>query len=274
MTEEEKRAAKAEKLAAKQEKEAERVKKAEDDRLAREEQRKSREVPVPDTTGDGAVATSQNNDDLYEDPTPTADVQHTSGKESTDPTSPTSPISPTSPTSPGSSKGFKSLISKLRRRSRHAPTTETDDKTKEKEEGFIGGAALRTSTSHGNSQSQTSKTTRRPSHESIEAPNTTEAHRPTNLGSVEPAHVPHVDSERYSDVSSLSSDGEEYTVARGRTPKRVVSGGTTTSGGTDYEEALDHFDEDLAPPPAFSSDADKARKGSPSRESRFQEVGI
>jgi hypothetical protein len=269
VTEEEKRAAKAraaeEKLAAKQEREAERTKKAEDDRLAREEQRKSKEVPAPDTTIDGAVATSRNNDDLYEDPVPTADVQHTSGKESTD---------PTSPTSPGSSKGFKSLISKLRRRSRHNPTTETDDKTKEKEEGFIGGAALRTSTSQGNSQSQTSKTTSRPSHESLEEHNTTEAHRPTNLGSIEPAHVPHVDSERYSDVSSLSSDGEEYPVTRGRSPKRIVSGGTATSGGTDYEEALDHFDEGLAPPPAFGSDADKARKGSPSRESRFQEVGI
>jgi hypothetical protein len=209
---------------------------------------------------------------LYQDPVSSADAHNTQEHDSTDPTS------PTSPTSQGSSKGFKSLISKLKRRSKHSPTTEIDDKTKEKEAGFVGGAALRTSTSHGNSQSQTSKTTSRPSHESVDDRKSSEAHRPTNLGGVEPAYVPHVDEDRYSDVSSLSSGGEdEFALARGRSPKRVVSGGTAashTSGGSDYEEARDHFDEDLAPPPAFGSDADKARKGSPSRESRFQEVGL
>jgi hypothetical protein len=49
----------------------------------------------------------------------------------------------------------------------------------------------------------------------------------------------------------------------------VVSGRTD-----DFEEARDNFDEDLAPPPAFGSEVESGRKGSPNRESRFQEVGL
>ncbi|KAF1945427.1 hypothetical protein EJ02DRAFT_500692 [Clathrospora elynae] len=251
----EKRAAKAkaaeEKMAAKQEKEAEKAKKAGNDRLARGEQRKSKEVPA-------AVPAVDTTDDLYQDPTSSTQTQHATEHESPD---------LTSPTSQGSSKGLKSLMSKLKRRSKHSPTTETDDRSKEKESSFIGGVALRSSTSQ--PQSQSSQSTSLPVRKS------TESHRPGNLGDVEPTYVPHVDEGRYSDVSSLSTgDDEEFSEPRGRSTERIVSGATATSGGTDFEEARDHFDEGLAPPPALSSEVDDGRKGSPSRESKFQEVGL
>ena len=254
-------------MAAKQEKEAEKTKKAEANRSTREEQRKSKEVPAAVAAAEATVPV-RGNDDLYEDPTPSADTQRTVEHDSTD---------PTSPTSPNSSKGFKSLLNKLKRRSKHSPTTETDEKTKEQEPGFIGGNALRTSTSQANSQSQSSKSASQPTRESIESRISTDVDKPAEVSPAEPTYVPHldhVDEDRYSDVSFLSSDGEEFTAARGRSPKRMISGATAASGRTDdFEEAKDHFDEDLAPPPAFGSD-DKARKGSPSRESKFQEVGL
>jgi hypothetical protein len=255
-------------MAAKQDKETEKVKKAEAERLVRGEQRKSKEVPAAAATAEGAVA-ARDNTDLYQDPTPPTDAERTVEHDSTD---------PTSPTSPNSSKGFKSLLSKLKRRSKHSPSTEADAKTKEKEPGFIGGNTLRTSTSQANSQSQSSKSASQPTRESIESRVSSDADKPTEISQTEPTYIPHldhVDEDRYSDVSSLASDEEEFTVARGRSPKRVISGGTAVSGRTDdFEEARDHFDEDLAPPPAFGSDIEKGRKGSPSRESKFQEVGL
>jgi hypothetical protein len=223
------------------------------------DRRKSKEVPA----AEGAVA-ARDNADLYQDPTPSTEAQHDSAD-------------PTSPTSPNSSKGFKSLLGKLKRRSKHSPASETDDKTKEKEPGFIGGNALRTSTSQPHSQSLSSKSASQPTRESTEG-RFIDTDRPVEVSQAEPTYVPHldhVDEDRYSDVSSLSSDAEEFTVPRGRSPKRVVSGGTVASGRTDdFEEARDNFDEDLAPPPAFGSEVESGRKGSPNRESRFQEVGL
>lgn len=177
------------------------------------------------------------------------------------------PVDPTSPTSQGSSKGLKSLLNKLKRRSKPTTSTETDETTKEKEPGFIGGAALRSSPS--DPETQTSKSASQTHRDSTE--------RPVDLGDVEPrpTFVPHVDPDPYSEVSSLSSDyGDANTAPRGRLAERVVSSGTVKSGGTDFEEARDHFDADLAPPPTFTSDADKARKGSPNRDSKFHEVGL
>jgi len=260
--EEEKRAAKAkaaeEKLAAKQAKEAEKTKIT--------EQRKSKEIPLAEPAVVDAEA-PRDNEDLYQEPTPT-EAQRTAEHDSTD---------PTSPTSQGSSKGFKSLLNKLKRRSKHAPGTETEGNTKEKEPGFIGGATLRNSTSQPQSQSQSSKSAIHPARGSIDSRVSADVEPPKDLGAVEPTYVPHVghvDEDRYSDVSSLSSDGEEFSIARGRPAERVVSGATATSAGESFEEARDHFDEALAPPPAFGSDAEKARIGSPNRESKFQEVGL
>ncbi|CAO2649114.1 Nn.00g100630.m01.CDS01 [Neocucurbitaria sp. VM-36] len=248
---EEKTAARQEKEAAKQEREAEKTKKAEDERLAKEDRRKSKEAPRAAPDANSTMGTAQDHDDLYQDPTSTTLAQHTAEHESSDPTS------PVPSTSPGSSKGFKSLLHKLKRRSK---PSEADDKNKEKAPGFIGGAALRSSTSQPTSQAY---------HES------TEGDRPTNLGDVEPTGGPQLDEDRYSDVSSLSSDYGEGDAVRGRSAERIVSGATVTSEGTDFEEAKDHFDEGLAPPPAFSSDADKVKKGgSPNRDSKFHEVGI
>ncbi|KAG9196366.1 hypothetical protein G6011_01487 [Alternaria panax] len=261
--EEEKRAAKArateEKLAAKQAKEAEKSKTI-------GEQRKSKEIIIAEPVVVD-TETPRDNEDLYQEPTPT-DAQRTAEHDSAD---------PTSPTSQGSSKGFKSLLSKLKRRSKHAPATETEGNMKEKEPGFIGGATLRNSTSQPQFQSYSSKSASHPARESIDSRVSADVERPTDLGAVEPTYVPHVghaDEDRYSDVSSLSSDGDEFIMARGRPAERVVSGATVTSAGESFEEARDHFDEDLAPPPAFGSDAEKARIGSPNRESKFQEVGL
>jgi len=261
--EEEKRAAKAraaeEKLAAKQAKEAEKTKTA-------GEQRKSKEIT---TTEPAVVAneTPRDNEDLYEEAELT-EAHPIPEHDSAD---------PTSPTSQGSSKGFKSLLSKLKRRSKHSPAAETEGTTKEQEPGFIGGATLRNSVSQPQSQSLSSKSASEPARESIDSRISGEADRPKDLSHVEPSYVPHVGvvkEERYSDVSSLSGDEDEFSLARGRSAERVVSGATATSAGESFEEARDHFDEALAPPPAFGSDAEKARKGSPNRESKFQEVGL
>ncbi|KAF2854617.1 hypothetical protein T440DRAFT_464755 [Plenodomus tracheiphilus IPT5] len=226
------------------------------DPLTGAEARRPKEVPAVSPVDETVPATTSDNSDLYQEP---ASMQVAS-TESSHPTSPTSPQ--------GSSKGLKSLLNKFKRRSKPAPGSELDDKAKENEPGFIGGAALRSSTSE--PQSQSSDHLGHAQHEP------TDVGRPTDLGDVEPkpAYVPHVH-QPYSDVSSLMSDDEDATTApRGRSAERIVSGGTVKSSGTDYEEARDHFDADLAPPPTFTSDADKAHKGSPNRDSKFHEVGL
>ncbi|CAE7201476.1 hypothetical protein CFE70_008263 [Pyrenophora teres f. teres 0-1] len=264
--EEEKRAAKAraveEKTAAKQEKEAEKTRRLEEDKLARE-QHKSKDALVADSTAEGV--TVRENDDLYNEPTPSTDARNTSGHEAAD------------MASPESSKGFKSLLSKLKRRSKHSPAAGPEDNTKEKVTAFVGGAALRNPPSKDPSQSQSSTSAVLPNHRSIESHVSAEADPSAEASLTEPAYVPHVDNtdgDCYSDVSSLSSDGDEFDMVRGRLTKRVVSGGTETSEAETFEEARDHFDETLAPPPAFGSEVVTARKGSPSRESKFQEVGL
>ncbi|KAH9860509.1 hypothetical protein J1614_011840 [Plenodomus biglobosus] len=254
---EEKRAAKARaaeaKSAARHDKEQEKSRKPVEDSMGGPDVRTSKETPAVAPVVATAPEPTSDNNDLYQDPRPTQAGDH-------------EPASPTSPQ--GSSKGLKSLLNKLKRRSKPASEGEVDDKAKEKEPGFVGGAALRSSASE--PQPQTSDQVSHSRHESADVD------RPTDLGDVEPkpAYVPHVD-HPYSDVSSLTSDyGDDVAAPRGRSAERIVSGGTIKSSGTDFEEARDHFDADLAPPPTFTSDADKARKGSPNRDSKFHEVGL
>ncbi|KAF3044640.1 hypothetical protein E8E12_006440 [Didymella heteroderae] len=297
---EEKRAVKArnaeEKAAAKQAKEAEKTKKAEEQRLAKEEQRKSKEAEraapasgpalgsavVTTPTAAATATTTDGNADLYEEPTAPTGITTDTTATALDPaaTAPTrdstatGSIDPTSPTSPNSSKGFKSIFNKLKRRSKHdSAVSETDGKTTDKDTGFIGGASLRASESNAHSSTT-------PSTSHAESSSTA---RPTDLGDVEPtvvsepAVVPHlrddrpIKNDRYSDISSLSSDDEELSRGRPR-PERLMSSDTRAS--SDFEEARDHFDEDLAPPPTFTSEVDKGRHGSPVRDSKFHEVGI
>lgn len=239
-------------------------------------------VVATSTAATPTTAATDGNADLYEEPTaptgisdaaaPARDSTATAPTRDSTATAPSS-ADPTSPTSPTSSKGFKSILNKLKRRSKHdsAVTTESDGKTIEKENtGFIGGASLRASESNAHSSIT-------PSTSHAEASSTT---RPTDLGDVEPAVVPHISEpavaphvkdDRYSDISSLSSDDEELSRGRPR-PERLMSNDTRAS--SDFEEARDHFDEDLAPPPTFTSEVDKGRHGSPVRDSKFHEVGI
>ena len=240
-------------------------------------------VATPATTTLATGAATDGNDDLYEEPTtPTGITTTTAPNRDSTTTAPTrdstatapSSTDPTSPTSPTSSKGgFKSIINKLKRRSKHdsAAATDVAGKSTERDNaGFIGGASLRASESKSHSDTA-------PSTSNAGASPTT---RPTDLGDVEPTIVPHVDEptavprvkeDRYSDISSLSSDDEELTRGRPR-PERLLSDDTRAS--SDFEEARDHFDEDLAPPPTFTSEVDKGRHGSPIRDSKFHEVGI
>jgi hypothetical protein len=206
----------------------------------------------------GTTTSANNNDDLYRDATPSNHPVQSDAA---------SPISSTSPTSPSSSKGLKSIFSKLKRRSKHgsAGTIDTSDMAKDKEQtGFVGGASLRSSMSQPQSQ---------PTSAAAGATSTSGDERPHNLGDVEPSFVPHVDEleDSYSEVSSLSDYEEPMT--RGRSAERVLSSNTKASGDSEFQEAQDHFDEGLAPPPTFTTDADKA-KGSPNRDSKFREVGI
>lgn len=227
--------------------------------MAKEERRKSRDAPRTE----GARA-SYDNDDLYQDPGLSTNAQPTPAHESANPTSPNSQESP---------KGLKSLLTKLKRRSKHSPANEVDDDAKEMETGFIGGASLQNSTS----QPPSSENAIQPKRDSIEGHVSDEVVEPVNPVHAIPAYVPHVDpvdKDLHSDVSSISSNRDEFRPARGRLTERVASGGTVTSGGESFEEARDHFDENLAPPPAFISDTEDARKGVSSRESKFQEVGL
>lgn len=241
-----------EKAAARQEKEAQKKTKAEEKRKSRD-----RGALVP-TAGAGAAAgattlanvTTPNdpaatgeaqNDDLYRNSTP-AQATHASEAEFSNPASPTSPTSPKSPKPDG--KGFKSFLNKFKRRSKHSSASADSEKP-----GFIGGNALRgsSSTSHHTLVHPS------PAPEPTESTNCTE---PTQGFQ-----------RRYSDVSSISS-GRASSEGRGRTLSGV-------SVNTEFEEARDDFDEKLAPPVSFGTgDADAARKGSPNRDSKFQEVGI
>ncbi|USP75326.1 hypothetical protein yc1106_02600 [Curvularia clavata] len=258
---EEKKAAKAraaeEKLAAKQEKEAEKARKAEAKRLAKEDRRKSKEISATE----GAPA-SHDNADLYQEPTP--DAQPATEHDSADPTSPTLQESP---------KGLKSLLTKLKRHSKHSPANDIKDDTAEKDTGFVGGANLHNSTS----EAQYSESAAQPNRDSIDSYVSAEAIEPSESNHAEPLYVPHVgyvNKDHLSDVSSLSGDKSELSIARGRPTERVISGETAASGRESFEEARDHFDENLAPPPAFVSETDDTRKGNPNRESKFQEVGL
>jgi len=234
------------------------------------EQHKLKDVPVADSAAEDI--TVRDNEDLYQEPAPFMETRDKPGYENEH-----EPADVISPAPPGPPKGFKSLLNKLKRRSKHSPAAEPDESTKENETAFVGGAALRDSISHVPSQPQPSKSAIQPNRASTERRMSTEADGSTEASHTKPAYVPHVDNvdgDRYSDVSSLSSDRDEFDMARGRLAERVVSGGTATSGAENFEEARDHFDEDLAPPPAFGSEVESARKGSPNRESKFQEVGL
>lgn len=221
-----------------------------DECSTRVDAQKSREARTSTpTTKRTAIATSEDND-LYRVST----QAHASDNEFSGPTSPRSPQA--------SSKGLKSLLTKMKRRSKPISGVKTDEALQEQGTMFVGGAALRTSILEPQLQSS--------DHIPLDAD------LPTDLGDVEPkpAYVPHVE-QPYSDVSSLSSDVDEFDGApRGRSMDRIVSGGTVKSGGTDVEQTPDYMDATLAPPPFFTSDAEKAPKESPNRDSRFHEVGL
>ncbi|CAI6341486.1 unnamed protein product [Periconia digitata] len=231
--------AEADKALARQEKEAEKEKKAEEKRLAKEEKRKSKEASrTAPTDTEAATHEGRASHEL------TA-VEPRSEPEVTSPTSPQSAKS--------DSKGIKSLFSKLKRRSKQSnpsasPTTEAD------KQGFIGGVALRNSESHSRRNSTPAS---------------------INSGTGGSALAQHTTSNRrYSDVSSLSADSEASSV-RGRSHKRTTTSGMDSpvpmSHGSEYEEARDTFNESLAPPPTFTSDA-SSRRGSPNRDSKFIEA--
>lgn len=198
---------------------------------------------------DAATSPEGQNDDLYSAPERTT-TQQATPHEPQEPGRTKSPASePTSPTSPtkSDSKGFKSLFSKLKRRKHSAAQAELD------QPGFIGGATLRAS-----SRSNPASEPQSPSINNNQSPST--ATGPQSSG------VHHSPS-----ISSLSSDGSN---TRGRGPQRTASGLSAVSGQEDFEEARDGFNEELAPPPSFGTDASTARKGSPNRDSRFHEIGI
>jgi hypothetical protein len=268
----------------------EKASKADEERLAKGEQRKSRTGPA---LGTAVVATSatdsptasgvDGNADLYEDPTvstgvsdATVPVKDTAASATARDSTATVPSSndPTSPTSPSSSKGFKSMFNKLKRRSKHESTASTDSNDKDST-GFIGGATLRASepkysaTAPSASHAEASSAARPHDLGDVEPD---EATKPTVVPHVdEPVVVPHVKDDRYSDISSLSSDDEELPRGRPRV-ERLMSDDTRAS--SDFEEARDHFDEGLAPPPTFTTDVQKGRVSSPARDSKFHEVGI
>lgn len=269
---EEKRVKAKEKASSRTEKEAERAKRAEEKRILKDN-RKSKDAPKPTTveppvatsptlpvadTGPdlstsvaaaGATTAADNDDDeIYRDPEPVTrapalTVQEPEAREQI-PSEPTSPISPTKP----GSKGFKHLFNKLKRRSKHSNSVSEQSNP---EPGFIGGAAL-TGASSGSTGAGPNPSTSNPPQK------TNIASTAVNSNS-NPYHSP--------SVSSLSSEEDD----RGRAVQRRAIGVSAVSKESDLEEARDTFDERLAPPPSFGSDAAEGRRGSPVRDSRFLE---
>lgn len=157
----------------------------------------------------------------------------------------TPPVSPTSPKS--ESKGIKSFLNKLKRRSKPPPS-------EGEKPGFLGGAAL---------------------HDPEPRHGSTPANPTGDLTQVPPR--------RASNASVAGDDRErmpertESGVSEISEPQHTATG--QSSGGysdvSDFEEARDDFNEELAPPPVFTStDARAGRIGSPTRDSKFHEVGI
>lgn len=141
--------------------------------------------------------------------------------------------SPTSPTSPKSES--KGIKSLLNRFKRRSKPSATASEGEKPS--FIGGAALRNS-------------------------------ERSNQDSNPYADQTLSNDRRFSDVSSLSS-----AESSDRSPTRTTTRQSGMSGASEYEEARDDFDEDLAPPPAFTTTA-AGRMGSPNRDSKFHEVGL
>lgn len=245
---EEKKAAKTrtaqEKSTLRMEREAEKERQAEEKRQRDGEKRISREAPkgTAASLADGNEPTTTK-DETASAPTATGTTNTTENDDLYRDATPAGPeahasdpeLETTSPTSPKSdSKGLKSFLNKFKRRSKQAPPA-TDT---EKQPAFIGGASLQRSHTH-------------------------------NSAPTSPDQVANKSERRYSDVSSMSSSG------RGRTPERTTTGISAASGDTDFEEAKDGFDEELSPPPNFTTtDAHAGRKGSPTRDSKFHEIGI
>lgn len=286
-----------EKAAARQEKEAERERRAEEKRLAKDD-RKSTDieagalpaaggaaigttaigtgatnrqagisavdhnvsgaaVPVHERSGIEtadhtvpAATTANETDDLYRDPTPAAAAAPARPSTAHEDTS--TPSSPTSPTSAKSSKGLKGFLNKIKRRSKHVGSSDTD-------KGFIGGANLRNSETlshHGSA----------PGSPVVNAAATPAAVAAEHPLAEHPATRPVANGERrHSDVSSLSAES-----VRGRRTDRPTTRGSDVSA--EYEEARDHFNENLAPPPSFPANLTARTSGSPLRDSRFHEV--
>lgn len=269
---EEKRVKAEEKASSRTEKEAERAKRAEEKRILKDN-RKSKDAPKPitaeppvatsptlpvaDTGPDlstsvaaaGATTAADNDDDeIYRDPEPVtrAPAFTIQGPEARD-RIPSEPTEPTSPTQSGS-KGFKHLFNKLKRRSKHSNSVSEQSNP---EPGFISGAAL-TGASSGSTGADPNPSTLNPPQQ------TNTASTAVNSNS-NPYHSP--------SVSSLSGEEDD----RGRAVQHRAIGVSAVSKESDLEEARDTFDERLAPPPSFGSDAAEGRRGSPVRDSRFLE---
>ncbi|KAF2259189.1 hypothetical protein CC78DRAFT_537297 [Lojkania enalia] len=269
---EEKKAQKArtaeEKATARQEREQEKERRAEEKRQQKEDKRKSREAAKPTTAPATTPATAPaqtdgtsdeveaQNDDLYQSPTSPAQEAESAIIEASD-QDPTSPASPASPKA--DSKGFKSFLNRFKRRSkRSSSSAETEQPS------FLGGASLRAVSAHSRQEVASA-------HSEQESPQDDQTHAITS------SHSGPSNSERnnrYSDISSISN--EPASDDRGRSTERITANTGAVSGGTEFEEARDGFDERLAPPPSYpsSTDVDAGRRGSPSRDSRFREVGL
>lgn len=269
---EEKRVKAEEKASSRTEKEAERAKRAEEKRILKDN-RKSKDTPKPitveppvatsptlpvaDTGPDlstsvaaaGATTAADNDDDeIYRDPEPVTRAPALTIREpEARDRIPSEPTEPTSPTKSGS-KGFKHLFNKLKRRSKHSNSVSEQSN---QEPGFIGGAAL-TGASSGSTGAGPNPSTSNPPQQ------TNTASTAVNSNS-NPYHSP--------SVSSLSGEEDD----RGRAVQRRAIGVSAVSKESDLEEARDTFDERLAPPPNFGSDATEGRRGSPVRDSRFLE---
>jgi len=252
---EERRAAKSrtaeEKASAKQEKEAEKEKRLEEKRIQKEERRKSKMVgALAATAGAGAAVGAATPANIT--PTDVASQAHASTEEQSDDGHGDSTLAPTahtpepesphaasppaaSPTSPKSDSKVRSFLNKFKRLSRHSASAEP---------GFIGGAALRASSSHSRRDS---------------VPEPVEGGLSSQHG--------------YSDVSSISTGNGSFK-GRGDGPERTTTGLSAVSGYAEFEEARDEFDEQLAPPASYLTEAGTTSRHGSNRDSKFHEIGI
>jgi hypothetical protein len=160
-----------------------------------------------------------------------------------------------SPTSPDSSKGVKGWL-KTKFTRRQSKPQKPDSKYAGSDKDFVGGAAL-----VGNTNSEPPRT---PMNDATVAATST---KDEDIGETADQQVDRSVGETTAEERLGRSKRRASSVSPVSPLEERIELGKETTKDEDFEEARDHFDNDLAPPPTFAV----TKPASPVRDSRFHE---